>query len=84
MMVRPRRELAVTNCAQFPAQRLHRYQNTELLPQPLPEISVLPAHNTLDRWYRAAVNPHGIGRLDRGALRRAHYASGRPTRFYQT
>ena len=63
VMARPGGEFAVTQTAQFPAQRLSGDADPELFPQPLAEIDQTPAHDTVDGRDRTA--------LDGGRQRRA-------------
>jgi len=56
MVLRTGGEFAQPHLAQDTAQRLRRDRDPELLPQPLAKISDPPAHHTVDRWCRAALD----------------------------
>src|ERR1022692_1913241 len=59
MMARSRRELAVAHRAKLPAQGLLGDRDAELLVDPLRKIDQPPAHDTVDRRDRAALDhPH--------------------------
>ena len=56
MMARPGRELGITQGAQLPAQGLPAHRQAELIAQPLHQINQPPAHHTMDRRQRAALD----------------------------
>src|ERR1700676_302206 len=59
MMAGSCRELAVAHRAKLPAQRLFGDRDAELLVYPLRKIDQPPAHDTVDRRDRAALDhPH--------------------------
>ncbi len=64
-MARSRGEIAIAHGAQFLAQRRHGDREAELLEYPLREIDQPPAHDTVDRRDRTALNQPGERRRKR-------------------
>src|SRR3954471_4909861 len=56
IVARARRELAIAERAQFPAQRRLADRDPKLLPDPQGEILQPPAHHAMDRRRRAVLN----------------------------